>query len=60
MLRIFNTSMDSIAWVFTTGWDIWSSLFSALPYGDPYIATVVALMVFYTALKTCYPGARIY
>ena len=24
-------------------WDLWSGLFSAIPYGDPYVASVVLL-----------------
>ncbi len=48
------------AWIFNAGWKIWSSLFSAVPYGDPYIAIVAAMMVIYMAYKTIYPSNQSY
>ena len=46
MQTIFETVTDGIYWFFDTGWDIWSSLFAPLPYGDPYIAIAAAMIVF--------------
>ena len=51
---------DGIHWFFATGWEIWSSLFSSLPYGDPYIAIVAAMMVIHVACKTIYPSNQTY
>ena len=60
MEKLFGTVIHGFNWVFSTGWDIWSGLFCSLPYGDPYIAIVVAMMVFYVAYKTIYPNIQIY
>ena len=60
MFSFFGTVIDMIAWFFTTGWKVWSSLFAPLPYGDPYIAIVAALMVCYVAHKIINPGVRVY
>ena len=51
---------DAIHWFFGTGWEIWCSLFSPLPYGDPYIAIVAAMMVIYMTNKTIYPSNQTY
>ena len=51
---------EGIHWVFGTGWDIWCGLFSSLPYGDPYIAIVVAMMVIHVAYKTINPSIQTY
>lgn len=47
-------------WLFATGWKIWGSLFSAIPYGDPYIAIVAALLLCYLTVKTIYPSHQTY
>ena len=60
MFNFFGTVIDAIAWFFTTGWNVWSSLFAPLPYGDPYIATAAALMACYVAHKIINPGYRVY
>ena len=60
MLNVFGTVIDAIAWFFTTGWNVWSSLFAPLPYGDPYIAIVAALVVCYAAHKVINPSDRVY
>ena len=60
MQSLFHTISNMIQWFFGTGWDIWSRLFSALPYGDPYIAIVAAMMVIYMAFKTLIPSNRTY
>ena len=31
---------------FWKGWVLWKSLFSGIPYGDPYLATAAAVMLF--------------
>ena len=56
MFNLISVVIDSTSWFFTTGWKIWSSLFSALPYGDPYIAIAAALMLAYVTHKTLHPG----
>ena len=56
MQELFETVTDGIYWFFDTGWEIWSSLFAPLPYGDPYIAIVAAMMVIYMANKTIKPS----
>ena len=58
MFNLFGTVIDATAWFFTTGWKVWSSLFAAFPYGDPYVAIVAALLVGYTALKIVSPDSR--
>ena len=60
MFRFFDALIDKTGWIISTGWDVWSKLFAQLPYGDPYIATVVAMMVFYWAVKTIYPDYQTY
>ena len=60
MQKLFNTITDGIFWFFDTGWEIWSSLFAPLPYGDPYIATAAALLACYMAAKVINPGYRVY
>ncbi len=60
MQTIFETVTDGIYWFFDTGWDIWSGLFAPLPYGDPYIAIVAAMAVFYMANKIINPNMQIY
>ncbi len=60
MFNFFGILTDKLAWVFTTGWEIWSGLFALLPYGDPYIAIVAALMVCYMAHRIINPGNRVY
>ena len=60
MQKLFHTITDGIYWFFNTGWEIWSSLFAPLPYGDPYIAIVAAMTVIYMALKTINPSNQTY
>ena len=52
--------LDGIYWIFNTGWDIWCGLFAKLPYGDPYIAIVAAMVVIYMANKTINPSNQTY
>ena len=54
MEKIFN----GINWFISTGWNIWSGLFSSLPYGDPYIAIVAAMIVIHVTYKTIYPSTQ--
>ncbi len=56
----FDTAIGGLYWVIDTGWNIWSGLFSPLPYGDPYIAIAAAMIVFYMASKIIIPGYRTY
>ena len=60
MQNIFETGIDGVIWFFDTGWEIWSSLFAPLPYGDPYIAIVAAMMVIYMANKIINPSIQTY
>ena len=60
MQKLFNTITDGIYWSFDTGWGIWSNLFAPLPYGDPYIAIVAAMMVIYMANKIINPSIQTY
>ncbi len=60
MEKLFDAVTDGIYWIFDTGWDIWTGLFSPLPYGDPYIAIAAALMIIYMAHKTLYPSNQTY
>ena len=36
---------------FGLGWDVWAGLFAPLPYGDPYMAGLVAFLAFVVILK---------
>ena len=56
MEKLFN----GIYWVFNTGWEIWSGLFTSLPYGDPYIAVIAAMIAIHLAFKAIYPTAQSY
>ena len=56
----FDTAIGGLYWVIDTGWNIWSGLFSPLPYGDPYIAIAAAMIVFYMASKIIVPGNQTY
>ena len=38
--------INGLLWFIETGWDIRATLFSALPYGDPYITAVDMSLVF--------------
>ena len=38
--------INGLLWFIETGWDIWAKLFSALPYGDPYLAAAAMGLVF--------------
>ena len=58
MQKLFDTVTNGIFWFFDTGWEIWSSLFAPLPYGDPYIAIVVAMMVIFMAHRTINPNIQ--
>lgn len=58
MNNFFGAVIGSIEWTFATGWKIWSGLFSSIPYGDPYIAVVMAMIVLYVTVKTIYPENR--
>ena len=60
MQKLFHTITNAIHWFFDTGWEIWSSLFAPIPYGDPYIATVAAMGVIYMAIKTISPSNQAY
>ena len=60
MHKLFDAVTHGVYWFFDTGWDIWSSLFAALPYGDPYIAIVAAMVVFYMANKIINPRTQTY
>ena len=60
MQKLFDTVTHGFIWFFDTGWNIWSGLFTSLPYGDPYIAIVAAMMVFYVANKIINPGIQTY
>ena len=56
----FDTAIGGLYRFFDTGRDILSGLFSPLPRGDPYIAIVAAMMVFYMASKIINPGIQTY
>ncbi len=60
MFNFFGILTDKLAWVLTTGWEIWSRFFALLPYGDPYIAIVAAMVISYRAFKTIYPDNQTY
>ncbi len=60
MQKVFETVTGGIHWFFDTGWEIWSGLFAPLPYGDPYIAIVAAMMVIYMANKLINPSNQTY
>jgi hypothetical protein len=38
--------ITGLLWFIETGWDIWAKLFSAVPYGDPYLAAIAMGLVF--------------
>ena len=52
--------LDGFYWIFNTGWDIWCGLFAQLPYGDPYIAIVAAMVVIYMANNAINPNIQTY
>ena len=60
MRNIFGNVTDGLHWFFHTGWEIWSSLFAPLPYGDPYIATAAALLVCVMVYNSLMPKHRVY
>ena len=60
MRNIIENVTDGLHWFFNTGWEIWSSLFAPLPYGDPYIATAAALLACVMVYKNLVPTHRVY
>lgn len=38
--------INGLLWFIETGWEIRATLFSILPYGDPYIAAIAMRLVF--------------
>ena len=60
MRKIFEYVTDGFYWFFDTGWEIWSSLFAPLPYGDPYIAALAAALVFFAARRVINPPYPVY
>lgn len=58
MQKLFETVAEGNFWFFDTGWNIWSDLFALLPYGDPYIAIVAAMMVIYMTNKPLISASR--
>jgi len=44
---MFNTILHYVM----SGWEIWSSLFAPLPYGDPFLAMVVPILMFIFGTK---------
>jgi hypothetical protein len=46
LVHYCRTVINGLLWFIETGWDIWVALFSALPYGDPYIAAAAMSLVF--------------
>ena len=45
MYATFKAVTNGLYWVLDAGWTFWSGLFTPLPYGDPYIAALAALLV---------------
>ena len=45
MDQLFKSTTNGLYWLLHTVWEFWSGLFAPLPYGDPYIAAVAALLV---------------
>ena len=60
MQKLFETGIDGIIWFFGTGWEIWSSLFAHLPYGDPYIAMLAAAPLLFAAYRVFNPPYATY
>ncbi len=46
MQKIFETGMGGVFC-----WEIWSSLFTSLPYGGPYIAMLAGSVCFFGASR---------
>jgi hypothetical protein len=46
LVNYCRSIINGLLWFIETGWDIWAKLFSALPYGDPYMAAVAMGLVF--------------
>ena len=44
MYQIFKATTNGLYWFLHTVWDFWSGLFAPLPYGDPYVAAVAAIL----------------
>ncbi len=61
MRNIFGNVTDGLHRFFDTGWEIWSSLFAPMPYGDPYIATAAAVLLACVVIhKVLVPTHRVY
>ena len=60
MIGFFVNIIDGAVWFMATGWKVWSGLFAALPYGDPYLAIAGALVVVAIAAKVFSPSHSSY
>jgi hypothetical protein len=55
LVHYCRSIITGLLWFIETGWDIWANLFSALPYGDPYLAAVAMGMLFVIADRIVRP-----
>ncbi len=58
MYTTFKEVTNALYWILDAGWTFWSGLFAPLPFGDPYIAALAALLVLaaiYKAVKSARP-----
>ena len=51
MDQVFMATINAFSWLLHTGGEFWSGLFAPLPYGDPYIAALAALLVLTAMVK---------
>ena len=57
VLRICFEIIHGLYWLVKTGWNIWASLFDFVPYGNPYLAAVVAALVVVVVHRIVVPRA---
>ena len=63
MQMIAQVSRDIIhglLWFTETGWDLWTALFTFVPYGDPYVAAVAMGLLFVVVDRIVRPRTPVY
>ena len=48
---MMDLAFMALGTAFSLGWDVWAGLFAPLPYGDPYMAGLVAFFASIVILK---------
>ena len=52
--------INGLGFIIKLGWTLWAKLFSAMPYGDPWIAAVALAIVLVVVDRVLRPRNQLY